>query len=153
QVAVSEKTAPAPSQPTGGGAPVLGFQPVAFNPNIRMVDWNPVPRMIPDLDRPVLRHTDMASLEQASIESVAAFKHQVALRHMLDGEYDKACQVLDGVIDNYLNYSHWDQAVLLHISVMKKLGRQNEIQRDLNRLREYAINNPELLSEAEREIR
>src|SRR5262249_2049540 len=67
QVAVSEKTTVAPSEPAGAGAP-LGFQPVAFNPNLRMVDWNPVPRLIPDLDRPVLRHTDMASLEQASIE-------------------------------------------------------------------------------------
>jgi hypothetical protein len=155
QVAVNEKTAeigPAGPVKEMKGEEGLSVQPMALNPNFRMVDWNPVPRLIPDLDRPVLRHTDVASLEQASIESVAVFKHQIALRHILDGEYAKASQVLDGVIDNYLNYSHWDQAVLLHISVMKKLGRQDEIRRDLNRLREYAMTNPELISQAEREI-
>jgi len=120
---------------------------------LRMVDWNPSPRLIPDLDRPVLRVADVASLEQASIESVASFKHQVAMRHILDGEYDKAGRVLDGVIDNYMNYSHWDQAVVMHLSVMKKLGRQDEVRRDLKRLREYAMSNPEFVSQVERQYK
>lgn len=125
----------------------------ALNPNLRLIDWNTMPQLDPTLDRPVLKHANMTNLEDAAIEAVASFKHQVAMRHILDGEYTQACKVLDSVIDNYFNYSHWEQAVLLHISVMKKLGRQNEIQRDLNRLREYAMASPDAIAMIESEIR
>jgi hypothetical protein len=112
-----------------------------------MVDWNPMPQLAEDLDRPVLRHTDLPSLEQATIESICAFKQHVAMRHIMDGDYAKADQLLDAITDNYLSYSNWDQAVLMHMNLMKKLGRTQEIQRDIARLREYAMASPEVLSE------
>lgn len=126
-------------------------QPVAYQSNFRMVGWQPTQRFIEDLDRPVLRHTDLVSLEQASIEAVASFKHQLAMRHMLDGEYEKAHVVLESITDHYLNYTHWEQAVLQHMRLMKKMGRDDDMKHDLARLREYAMATPAVVQQAEME--
>jgi hypothetical protein len=143
QVAVQEKvSAEAPSIAEMSA-------PTVTNSYLRMVDWNPGPQLIPDLDRPVLKHTDVTSLEQASIESVCAFKHQIALRHILDGDYAQADQMLDSIIDNYLNYSQWDQAVVQHLQLMKKMGRPQEVKRDIARLKEYAMASPDVIAQAE----
>jgi len=142
---------------SGSSSPAADVIPAArphfVRANLRMVDWNPMPTMIPDLERPVLKTTDTPSLEQASIESVAAFKHHIALRHIVDGEFSKAHEILDSIAENYLNYSQWERAVLLHMSLMKKLGRTEDIQRDVARLREYAMTSPAVLSEIADEIR
>ncbi|GEM_PF-2108298 len=128
-------------------------QEVAYQPGgYRMVGWQPQARLIEDLDRPVLRHADVASMEQASIEAVASFKHQLAMRHILDGEYEQADRILDSITDNYLNYSHWEQAVLQHMRLMKKMGRENEMKRDLARLHEYALATPDVIRQAEMEF-
>ncbi len=119
--------------------------------NFRMVGWQAPVHFVEDLDRPVLRHTDVSSLEQQSIESVASFKHQLAMRHILDGEYEKAHALLDNITDNYLNYSHWEQAVLQHMRLVKQMGRTYEVKRDLDRLHEYAMATPDVIAQAEAE--
>lgn len=127
--------------------------PMAYQPagNYRMVGWQSPVHLMEGLDRPVLWHTDVTSLEHASIEAVASFKHQLAMRHILDGEYEKAHRVLDNIADNYLNYSHWEQAVLQHMRLAKRMGREDDVQKDLSRLREYAMATPEVIQQAELE--
>lgn len=142
---------PSSSTPSTSVATVSNFQPFANQAGFRMVGWQSPVRLLEDLDRPVLRHTDVLSLEHASIEAVASFKHQLAMRHIVDGEYEKAHMVLDNIADNYLNYSHWEQAVLQHMRLAKRMGRGDEVQKDLNRLREYAMATPELVRQAEME--
>ncbi len=126
-------------------------QSVAYPSNFRMVGWQAPVHFVEDLDQPVLRHTDVSSLEQASIESVAAFKHQLAMRHILDGDYEQAHALLENITDNYLNYSHWEQAVLQHMRLVKKMGRTYEVKRDLDRHHEYAMATPEVIQQAEME--
>lgn len=129
-------------------------QPVSYAPthgNFRMVGWQAPIHFVEDLDKPVLRHTDVSSLEQASIEAVASFKHQLAMRHILDGELEEAHAILENITDHYMNYSHWEQAVLQHMRLVKKMGRQNEVQEDLDRLHEYAMATPEVIQQAEME--
>ncbi|MBL7685507.1 MAG: hypothetical protein JNK65_05680 [Deltaproteobacteria bacterium] len=109
------------------------------NPRLRMVDWNSAPRLIPDLDRPVMRSVDLASIEQTSVDSVAGFKHLLAMRHIMDGDYERAHQLLASIADRNLDYSQWQQVVMLHMNLMKKLGREEDVQRDLARLKEYAV--------------
>ncbi len=123
--------------------------PTARFSNFHMSDWNPNLRLIPDLDRPVLSKVDVSNLDQATTEAVASFKHQLALRHMIDGDYAAVCGILDQVVENDMNYSQWDQAVILHMRVLKKLGRTEEVKKDLSRLKEYALASPEILSEFE----
>ncbi|MFO1519706.1 MAG: hypothetical protein U1F57_08620 [bacterium] len=152
QVAVGDSRSSMGQNPFEEKKEGASVAPVAASygmPNVRMVDWNPMPRLIPDLDRPVLRHTDLPSLDQASIEAVASFKHNMAYRHIMDGDYAQADKILDSITDNYLNYSQWEQAVLQHMQIMKKLGRQDEIKRDLARLREYAQVSPDALARLE----
>ncbi|MBF0492435.1 MAG: hypothetical protein HQM15_06610 [Deltaproteobacteria bacterium] len=119
----------------------------------RMLDWNPLPRLTPDLDRPVLKYTSLGSLEQSSLEAVSTFQHQIAMRHILDGDYQQASQALLQVIDRDERYSQWEQAMMLHLLLMKRMGQQQEIQRDLNRLKAYAYARPELLQKAEEILR
>jgi len=155
-LALRVASSPSPSTSSEEGSLARGpLQTVAYPPsygNYRMVGWQPALHLVADLDRPVLRHTDVGSLEQASIEAVASFKHQLAMRHILDGEYDKAHEVLHNIADNYMNYSHWEQAVLQHMRLMKKMGRQDEMRNDLARLQEYAMATPEVINQAQMEV-
>lgn len=131
---------------------VMGLnQPAVYRPNFKMVGWEPPMRFVEDLDRPVLTHTDTGSLEQASIEAVASFKHQLAMRHIVDGEYEQAHVVLNNIANNYMNYSHWEHAVLQHMRLMKKMGRDEEMKKDLGRLQEYAMATPEVIRQAQEE--
>ncbi len=94
---------------------------------------------ITDLEASVLAHADLATLEQVSTDGVAAFKHQLALRHLMDGEDLQASQVLHNIMEQDLDYSQWEQVVKLHMKLMKKMGREAEYQKDLLRFREYAV--------------
>lgn len=116
---------------------------------VRMVDWSSDPKVLPDLDRPVLKTAELPSLEQASVESMAAFKHQRAIHYITDGDDQSASKLLSAVIENDLNYSHWDQAVVQHLALMKKMGRHQEMKKDLARLKEYASMNQEMIARAE----
>ncbi len=120
-----------------------------FPLTVRMVDWNENPRVDPDLDQPVLKTAELSGLEQASVESIAAFKHQMAVKYMIDGEDQKASQLLESLIENDLNYSHWDQAVFEHLQLMKKAGRNQEVKKDIARLKEYASAQQEVIARAE----
>ncbi len=90
--------------------------------------------------------------EQVLAEEIAAFKHLHALHYLWDEEYEKAHQLLADLIEQDLNYSRWDEAVLQHIHVMKKMGRTHEAKRDVARLREYAHMSPDSISQVESEI-
>lgn len=115
----------------------------------RMVDWETHSELSPGLDRPVLKTAELPSLEQASTESVASFKHQRAMHYMVDGDYQKASEVLGALIENDLNYSRWEEAVMQHLELMKKMGRSQEMKKDLARLKEYASANHDLIAHAE----
>jgi len=117
--------------------------------NYRMVDWNSTLSLIPDLERPVLRHIDVAGIEQSTIEAVASFQHQIAMRHIIDKDYAKAEQVLGQLINQHLEYSHWGQAVVQHMNLMKSMGRMDQVSHDLSYLKEYAQASPELIAQAE----
>ncbi len=126
------------------------YQPVAYQPNsFRMVGWQPTLRYVEDLDRPMLRHADLGSLEHASLEGLASFKHQLAMRHIIDGEYDKAHVVLNNIANNYMDYSHWEQAVLQHLKLMKSMGRDDDMRTDLSKLQEYAMATPDVIRQAQ----
>jgi len=117
--------------------------------NYRMADWNTALSVIPDLERPVLRHVDVAGIEQSTIEAVASFQHQIALRHLIDKDYARAEQVLNQLITQHLDYSHWGQAVVQHMNLMKSMGRMDQVSHDLSYLKEYAQASPELIAQAE----
>jgi hypothetical protein len=142
QTAIALKSE-APSAEGMVASPSASLSPMVRS-NVRMVDWNPMPHLEADLDRPVLKQTDLPSLEQATVESICAFKQHIALRHIMDGDYAKADQILDGIIDNYLNYSNWEQAVVMHMNLMKKLGAPRKSNVASPRLRECAMPSPVL---------
>ncbi len=119
----------------------------------RMLDWNPLPRVTPDLDKPVLKLTSLGSLEQNSIEAVSTFQHQIAMRHLMDGDFQQASQALNQVIDRDQRYSQWEQAMMQHLHLMKQMGQEEGIQRDLARLKSYAYATPELMQKAEEILR
>ncbi len=120
-----------------------------FPLTVRMVDWNENPRVDADLDQPVLKTAELSGLEQASIESIASFKHQIAIKHMMDGDDQKASQILESLIENDLTYSQWDQAVFQHLQLMKRMGRNQEMKKDIARLKEYASAQQEVIARAE----
>lgn len=121
----------------------------SFPLGVRMVDWNANPRVDADLDQPVLKTAELSGLEQASIESIASFKHQIAIQHMMDGDDQKASQILGSLIENDLTYSQWDQAVFQHLQLMKRMGRNQEMKKDIARLKEYASAQQEVIARAE----
>lgn len=144
-VAQNEKSAPSENSLAASM-----YQPVAYQPNtFRMVGWQPTLRYIEGLDRPMLRNADLGSLEHASQEGLASFKHQLAMRHIIDGEYEKAHVVLNNIANNYMDYSHWEQAVLQHLKLMKSMGRDDDMRTDLYKLQEYAMATPDVIRQAQ----
>lgn len=137
---------------SSSGGQESGFTFVA-NVQERLIDVDEMKLSpLPDLERPLIQKTDLSSLEQSSNESVSSFKHQFAIRYMLDGEYDKACALLDQLIESNFDYSLWSQAVFDHLNLMKKMGKKEEMKRDLARLKEYAMTNPDLVRMAEKTV-
>jgi len=118
--------------------------------NFRFVGTNLNPTLKANLEKPLLLAQDLNQMENISMESIANFKHQIAVKHLMDGDEEKASAILGEVINQNLNYSHWELAVIQHLAIMKKLGKTEEVQKDLARLREFAMTSSGMIEEAER---